>query len=83
MSDSVRTLTVVLTHDMDVQDEVEFVVNAIKMLRGVAEVTLGPPNDIAAYTARLATKSELDQRIRRVMATTVNGEWSYELHQAR
>ena len=83
MGDSTRLLTVLLERDMDVQDEVGELIAAIQMIRGVAEVLPGTPNDLESYTARSVAKRELGERIRRVMQVNVNGEWMYELHQGR
>jgi hypothetical protein len=59
MTDRTRHLTVVLEEDMRV-DDAEAVVNAIKMIRCVAEVEVGPP---PAHMARQEAKVELKREI--------------------
>lgn len=83
MSDSVRTLTVMLARDMDLQDEACYIIEAIKMICGVATVEPGQPLDLDAYCARKAASNELWERVRKAMVTNHNGEWAYELQQAR
>jgi len=83
MGDSVRTLTVLLARDMDVQDEACYLIEAIKMFAGVADVTPGTPNDLESYTARRAASNELWERVRKAMVTNVNGEWMYDFAQRR
>ena len=51
MTDRVRTLTVLLDRDMRT-DDVEMVVNAIKMIRRVADVETGPVVDSEQHFAR-------------------------------
>lgn len=57
MSDRVQSLTIVLDKDYRT-DDVEHIVAALRMVRGVADVTLGPVMDINAYTARETTLRE-------------------------
>lgn len=60
MTDRTRHLTVVLDRDMRV-DDVEHVVNAIKMVKYVDDVLVGEPPD---YMARITAKQELVQKFR-------------------
>lgn len=58
MSDRVRTLTVTLNEDTRVGD-IEGVVAAIRMLRPVADVTLGRVEDLDAHYARIDARRQL------------------------
>ena len=51
MTDRVRSIVVTLDRDMRV-DDVESVVNAIRLMRYVSHVKTGPVVDIEAHTSR-------------------------------
>lgn len=62
MTDRVRTLTVHLNEDTRI-DDVEFIVNAIQMVKGVSTVELGKPVDMTDWSARMAVGSEFQREI--------------------
>jgi len=62
MTDRVRTLTIQLDDDYRV-DDVEYIVNAIRMVKGVNKVELGAPVDIADWSARMTIGMEYRQAI--------------------
>ena len=78
MTDTIRMLMVVLDRDTRT-DDVEELVKAIKMLRGVADVTLGTPNDPDAFLARKVEHRNIAERIYRALASDMNGDWRYDL----
>lgn len=62
MTDRIKALTVVLSRDVRV-DDVEAIVNAILMVKGVARVTDKHIVDIDDYTARVRVVSRLQEKI--------------------
>lgn len=58
MTDRVRSLTVVLDRDTRT-DDVQIVVNAISMIKGVHLVTLGVPVKYDDFMARAAVAAEM------------------------
>lgn len=65
MGDRYRTLTVVLSNDVD-QDDIDDCVNAIKSFRFVADVTKHPVS-LQDFTARMAARTELRQTIMEIL----------------
>lgn len=57
MTDHVQYLTVALDKDYQV-DDVESIVNALKMVKGVQDVTLGEPKDMGTYLATSSFRQE-------------------------
>ena len=71
MTDTIRTLTVVLEHDMrDEEDSVGQVIHAIEMMRCVAEVIQGPPVDWGACVARIDFRANYGRTIADVATST-------------
>ena len=62
MTDTVRHLTVILENDVRV-DNVQSLVRAIHHMRGVANVVLGQPTDLASITADLRARTAIRDRI--------------------
>jgi hypothetical protein len=62
MTDRIRTLTVILERDYR-DDDVQAVVEAVKMLKGVQAVELGKPVDLADHVAREEARRELRQKL--------------------
>ncbi len=61
MTDRYFTLTVLLDHDHR-SDDAEDIINAIKMIRGVADVT-GNVTDTNTFIAISTAKRELQQKL--------------------
>ena len=61
MTDRVHSLTVVLDHDIRV-DDVETLANAIRMLKGVLNVT-GEVSDMTSYMAEERARHELGGKL--------------------
>lgn len=61
MTNRIKSLTVALTHDIR-EDDCEVIVNAIKMIRGVADVDMNV-SDIDDYTNRKQVKEELREKM--------------------
>ena len=59
MTDRIRTLTVILDRDMRT-DDADTIIAAVRALRGVEDVTAGPPTD---GFAREIAKSELRREL--------------------
>lgn len=66
MTDRVRTLTVLLEQDVRT-DDVECIVDAVRMIRGVQHVRLGPVVGIEAWTAREVARRELEAKLREAL----------------
>lgn len=62
MTDRVRSLTVVLDRDTRT-DDVEVIVTAVRMVRGVADVKLGPVVNVLDHVARIAALQDLESRV--------------------
>jgi len=62
MTDRVQSLTVVLDDDYRV-DDVEFIVNAIRMIKGVRTVENGPVVDHADWMARMRVGTDLQNEV--------------------
>lgn len=67
MTDRIANLTVVLVHDMR-DDDVQEVVKALKMVRGVGRVIVGEPRDLSDYVAQARAKDALQEKMRRLLA---------------
>ena len=65
MTDRVRTISVVLTNDLRA-DDAEQVLNAIRMLKGVQIVSLGPAVEPDDYVARQVVSGEVGNTLRYV-----------------
>lgn len=61
MTDRFSTLTVVLDRDIR-EDDAEFIINAIRMIKGVADVS-GNVSDLSEYLAMTRLKKELQSKI--------------------
>lgn len=73
MTDRVRTLVVVLAEDMRT-DDVERIVNAISMVKGVADVKLGAPVTLDTWATRtivLMDGHTTDEKYRRVLQSEI------------
>jgi|GEM_PF-1793986 len=66
MTDRVHALTVILEREYR-DDDVEAIVNAIKMMRGVLDVKPHIIEDIDFYSSREQAKFELRQEMREVL----------------
>lgn len=62
MTDTVRTLLVHLDRDVRT-DDVRALVDAVRQLRGVAQVDVGPVNTSSDYIQRETVRRELFQRL--------------------
>lgn len=62
MTDRVRTLTVILDREMR-DDDVEIVVDAIKLMRYVSDVELGPVCNANEYAVRLEERRRIAQAV--------------------
>lgn len=69
MTDRIGYLTVILTHDFR-DDDVEGVVSAIAMVRGVENVILGKPTDATDMVARLRAENKWRERLRSLLGET-------------
>lgn len=72
MTDRVRTLTVTLDRDMR-DDDVQAVVEAIRMVKCVGDVQLGPVVDSFTHDARMAFRREVGDVLNRVIHLAI---WS-------
>jgi len=72
MTDRINALNVVLNRDIR-DDDVEAVVKAIHMIRGVADVGLNvaEPQD---YEARARVRSDIESKLRQAVTTICRGE---------
>jgi len=79
MGNSYRTLTVILSDDID-KDYIDNVVDAIGMVRGVADVVTGEPVDATTFQARRIAHDQLKERLRKALAMDLNNaEFYYDL----
>jgi len=79
MSDSIRTLTVLLKGDVD-EHEIDRILTALAMVKGVKDVVTGAPNDINSFTARRVAHGEIEERLRKSLAMDRNdASWYYDL----
>jgi len=62
MTDRIQYLTVSLEHDVRV-DDVEWITNAIRMIKGVKVVENGKPVDMEDWSARMRIGSEFETAI--------------------
>jgi len=65
MTDRYATLTVALDHDIR-DDDAEHLVNAIKMMRGVADVS-GHVNNMEVWTAHARIRREWGEKLHEVL----------------
>ena len=73
MTDRVRTITVVLERDMRT-DDVQYVVDAIRMVRYVSHAEAGPVVDHISYAARRDVATKIRNGVLRVIREAENGE---------
>ena len=62
MTDRVRTVVVTLKQDTRT-DDVECIVQALRMVKGVAEVHLGQPVSLDDWAARSAVRNEVSEKL--------------------
>ena len=67
MTDRVRTLTVELNGEIRDEDA-EAIMDAIRMVKGVLDVRLGPVCDAASWAAHRAAVREIDEVLREAIA---------------
>lgn len=72
MTDRIHALTVVLDRDMR-DDDVQVVINAIKMIRFVASVG-AHVTDVSDYAARERVANEIDSKLQCAVYEIVHGE---------
>ena len=58
MTDRIRTVTVILDEDYR-EDDVESILQAIRMVKGVVQVTMGPAVDANDYIVREKIRREV------------------------
>jgi hypothetical protein len=79
MGNSYRTLTVLLSNDVD-KDFIDSVVKAIGMVRGVEDVVLGTPNDVDTFAARRIAYGTIRQRLfKALLMDTNDAVFKYDL----
>jgi hypothetical protein len=66
MTDRVHTITVVLSQNYN-EDDAEDILNAIRMVRGVQEVTLQPVGNYDYHAARTRVRAELSTKLLQVL----------------
>lgn len=67
MTDRHRSVLVVLDRDVR-SDDLEVVLSAIRMIKGVASVEPGPVTDVRDHLAREVVRRELEHELREVLA---------------
>lgn len=72
MTDRIRTLTVILDDDYR-DDDVEAIVTALRMVKGVSKLVVGEPTGIAEIIARDAVRQELRRKLFRAIDETFDG----------
>lgn len=65
MTDRIKSLTVVLTHNIR-EDDVQCIVDAVSMIKGVLKVGLNVA-DPDSYAAQECAKFELQEKLRAVL----------------
>jgi predicted proteasome-type protease len=72
MTDRVHALTVVLDRDMR-DDDVQVVIDAIKMIKFVASVG-AHVTDVSDYSARERAKSDIEMKLQHAIYEIINGK---------
>lgn len=81
MTDRVRSLTVVLDKDYR-DDDCESIVEAVKMIKGVASVDM-TVTEAADYINRAVVAGELRERLFYALRQNPDGSWMFELRETK
>jgi len=75
----IRTLTILLSEDVD-EHELDHIVTALSMVKGVADVVNGKPNNMTTFTSRRIAHDQTKERVRKALAMDLNNaEFYYDL----